>query len=53
MTVILTVLVMFVVAGLLGYVTAELILNKYKVAAAIVTIAYLVVGLGLVIYALA
>lgn len=46
------VLIMIALAALLGYVTAELILNKYIVTAAIVTIAYLAAVLGLVIYAL-
>lgn len=53
MTFVLVLLITFVLAGLLGYTTAELILNGYLLTAALVTVAYLATGLGLVIYALA
>lgn len=53
MTFALVLLLTFVIAGLLGYVTGELIRNGHILNAAIIIVAYLAAGLGLVIYALA
>lgn len=53
MTFVLGLLITFVIAGLLGYVTGELIRNGYILHAALIIVAYLAAGLGLVIYALA
>lgn len=53
MTIVLVVLITFVIAGLLGYVTGELIRNGHILNAAIIIVAYLAARLGLLIYALA